>query len=110
MNMSFSLTTAQFRDRTKTVTRRLGWNKLKRGQEFTAIVKGMGLKKGEKVEILGRCRVISNRREPLNAISKPDCIREGFPDLTANEFVEMFCKHNGCKPDQEVSRIEFEYL
>lgn len=110
MNMSFSLTTPQFRARTKTVTRRLGWKNLKPGQTFSAIVKGMGLKKGEKVEYLGLCRCLSNRLEPLNAISKSDCIKEGFPDFTPEQFVAMFCKHNGCVPLSLISRIEFEYI
>lgn len=109
-NMSFSLTTAQFRAGTKSVTRRLGWAELKRGDEFCAIVKGMGLKKGEKVERLGLCQVVSNQSEPLNAISKTDCILEGFPDFTAQQFVEMFCKHNDCLPTTLVNRIEFKRI
>lgn len=108
--MSFSITTPQFRARCKTVTRRLGWQKLKPGQEFMAVVKGMGLKKGEKVERLGKCRCVSNRREPLNKITQADCIREGFAEMSPEQFIEMFCEHNKCRSDQPVSRIEFEYL
>ncbi len=110
MNMSFSLTTPQFRARTKTVTRRLGWRNLKPGEQFVGVVKGMGLKKGDKVERLGKAICVSNRTEPLNLISEEDCVKEGFPHFTPEQFVQMFCKHNGCQPNQEISRIEFDYV
>lgn len=61
-NMSFSLTTPQMRDRTKTLTRRLGWYSLKPGDRVQAVVKGMGLKKGEKVERLCVIEVVSVHR------------------------------------------------
>ena len=51
-NMSFYHTTEQIRNRSKTVTRRLGWAFLKPGDRVRAIVKGRGLKKGQKVEPL----------------------------------------------------------
>ena len=35
---------------------------------------------------------------------------EGFPDLTPRQFLEMFCKANGCDGYQPVNRIEFEYV
>ncbi len=57
-NMSFSMTTAQFRARTKTVTRRLGWWNLKPGDVIMGVEKAMGLKKGEKVKRLGRIRIV----------------------------------------------------
>lgn len=41
-NMSFSLTTQQMRDRTKTVTRRKGWEFLRTGDIVNACVKCMG--------------------------------------------------------------------
>ena len=46
-NMSFALTTAQYNDRTKTETMRLGWAFLKPGEVFMGIKQGQGLKKGE---------------------------------------------------------------
>jgi hypothetical protein len=46
-NISFSITRFQFCDRTKTVTRRLGWAKLKPGDVLMGVEKAMGLKKGE---------------------------------------------------------------
>lgn len=114
-NMSFALTTEQVRARTKTVTRRLGWKNAKPGDVVQPVVKGMGLKKGETVEkIGGPIRFISVRREPLNAITPLDVAREGFgvehwKRLDRIGFIEMFCDHNGGAPDQEVTRIEFEY-
>lgn len=113
-NISFALTTDQIRNRTKTVTRRLGWKNLKVGEVLNACVKCMGLKPGEQIERLGQIRVVSVRREPLNAMRGPygamEARREGFPKMTGTQFVEMFCEHMGGFQDQEVTRIEFEYF
>lgn len=111
-NMSFSMTTEAVRNRTKTVTRRLGWDFLRPGDVVCAVEKGMGLKKGEKVKRLGLIRVVSVQREPVWAIEDyaDDCKREGFPQLTAYDFVEMFCRANRCHEDDHCSRIEFEYV
>jgi hypothetical protein len=108
--ISFSMTKQQFRDRSKTVTRRLGWANLKPGEQLRAVEKAQGLKKGEKVVDLGIIRVVSARREPISAITLEDVIREGFPDLTAEEFISLFCKANKCEADREVTRIEYEYV
>lgn len=118
--MSFQLTADQVRARTKTVTRRLGWKNLKRFELLRACEKCMGLKKGESPKVLGTIRVIGVRIEPLASLilggkytermSKREVIREGFPELSARKFVEMFCEHMGCKPDQIVTRIEFDYV
>lgn len=110
MNMSFALTTDQIRNRAKTVTRRLGWWKLQPGDIITACVKVMGLKKGERVEKLVQIRVIDVRSEPLNAITKADCEKEGFPKWEPERFVEMFAEANKCPHDATVNRIEFEYM
>ena len=45
-NMSFALTTEQFKARTKTVTRRFGWWFLKPGDVVRGVEKAMGLKPG----------------------------------------------------------------
>jgi hypothetical protein len=45
-NMSFSLTTQQARDKTKDVTRRLGWWFLEPGDIVQQVEKARGLKKG----------------------------------------------------------------
>jgi hypothetical protein len=60
--------------------------------------------------------VVSNDVEYLDVMTQlPDygrkeCIKEGFPDLTETEFVEMFCKHMRVTPHTKVNRIEFEHL
>ena len=110
-NMSFSLTTEQFLDGSKTVTRRRGWKFLKVGDIVCGVRKGMGLKKGEKVERLGLIEIVSTRGEPLMDITAEDCRREGFPNLTPWEFTLMLCKHSrGCTPGTRVNRIEFKHL
>lgn len=108
--MSFALTTPQFRTRTKTVTRRLGWRHAKVGDIFMGVEKAMGRKKGEPLVKLGMIRVTDVRREPLDAITKEDVVREGFPGMYPSEFTAMFCKHMGCGGSDEVTRIEFEYV
>lgn len=109
-NMSFALTIEQFKKRTKTVTRRFGWHFLSPGDILMGCEKCMGFKKGEKIKRLGLIRVVSIRKEPLNEITTEDCIKEGFPELTPEQFVEMLCNHSKCLPGDSVNRIEFEYL
>ena len=109
-NMSFFLTTAQFRARTKTVTRRLGWRFLKAGDVVMGVEKGQGIPKGGKVKRLGLIRVVYVRREALHRIPQWDVPKEGFPNMTAAAFIAMFCEHNKCAADTEITRIEFEYL
>lgn len=119
-NMSFMLTREQVLSRTKHVTRRLGWKRLKVGAVIQPVEKGMGLRKGEKVVKLGGPIVITKvRRELLNRVEistiplygKKEMALEGFPEMSPQEFVIMFCKtHRGCRPMSTVARIEFEYL
>lgn len=108
-NISFALTTESFLDGSKDVTRRSGWENLKVGERLMACRKCQGLKKGEKVERLGEIEVLDKGREPLHAICDHfgDCAREGFPKMTCMEFIEIYCKHNGGKPGQVVTRIVF---
>lgn len=110
-NMSFALTEQQIVEGTKTVTRRFGWKFLKPGERLYAVHKCMGLKKGEKVRKLRDIRVLSVRREPLNSITPEDCVAEGFPGLSPDEFVAMLlAESKDKKPTDLVTRIEFEYL
>ena len=71
-NMSFSLTTGQIRNRTKTVTRRNGWWFLKSGDIVNVVEKAMGSKKGEKIKRICQIRIISTWAEPLSAITGDD--------------------------------------
>jgi len=113
-NISFALTTEQFLNGTKDVTRRMGWEKLKAGDELWGVKKAMGLKKGEKIERLGMIRIKSVRRERLDTMlsdilyGHDECRREGFPDWHPSKFVIFFCESHGCKAHDIVTRIEFE--
>jgi len=122
-NISCYYTQEQIRNRTKTVTRRLGWANAKPGELLQVVVKGQGLKKGEHVEKMVVIRVLENDPEPLdNIIKYPrrwhkikdykwvwETVREGFPDMTPQEFVVMFCKTNKCEPGTVINRIAFDY-
>lgn len=110
-NISFAITTKQFQNRSKTVTRRMGWKHLKVGDELRGVKKAMGLRKGEKIEVLGTIKIVDVRFEPLNAITQHDVILEGFPEMNCSEFIDMFCKsHKGCTPDTVITRIEYKYV
>lgn len=109
-NMSFAMTTSQFRARIKSVTRRFGWWHLKPGDQVMGVEKGMGLKPGEEVVRFGAIEIISVRAEPLNAITQEDCALEGFPEMTPEQFVAMLVRHYRCEPDKIANRIEFRYL
>lgn len=109
-NISCQLTTQQVIERTKFVTRRLGWKNLKPGDLLQICEKCMGLKKGEKPRKLAKVRVVSALPERLDWITPEECVKEGFPDHSPRQFVKMFCRHMGCLPSTIVTRIEWEYL
>ena len=109
-NISFAITTEQIKNRSKTVTRRKGWKFLKKGDILNGCVRCMGLKPGEKIERLCRVEVVMVTEEELSLCSDQDAAREGFPEMTGEQFVEMFCRHMGGTPEQIVTRIEFKYL
>lgn len=116
-NMSFALTTEQIRSKTKTVTRRLGWAFLKHGDLLQPVKKSQGLKKGERVELIGGaiivehvCAIRLNQMLNYPKFGRDECRMEGFPLMTPQEFVSMFCEHNGCAETDEVTRIEFGYV
>jgi hypothetical protein len=116
--MSFALTTEQIKNRTKTVTRRVGWGFLNPGDIVNACVKCMGLKPGEKVQKLAQIRVVRTRIEPLSRMilqgeyGASEAAKEGFPGWSGDQFVEMFMEHMTAKfsADTLVNRIEFEYV
>lgn len=108
--MSVALTTAQVRNRTKTVTRRAGWQMLTPGDLLTLCPKVRGRRLGEPLERIVTVEVVSLRREPLNAITPADVIAEGFPEMTPAQFVEFFRDtHRGITADTEITRIEWAY-
>jgi hypothetical protein len=106
--ISFAMTTAQFLDGSKDVTRRFGWGKLKPGDRLKAVEKAMGLKKGEKSKVLGVIEVVSTRWEPLDAITAEDCAREGFPHWQPQDFVDFIVGHYKCERNKSINRIEFK--
>lgn len=123
MNISFSMTTAQVERAfagqpvEKDVTRRNGWLRAKAGDILQACEKCQGIKKGEKVRVLGRIKIVSVRWEALRRMvddheyGVEECRREGFPHLTPAAFIDFFCKgHNGVRPQSIITRIEFTYL
>jgi hypothetical protein len=113
-HMSFAMTTAQFKARTKTVTRRDGWWNLKPGDQVMACEKCMGLKKGEKITTLGVIEVVSARGEPLDAILiEPNgCTLEGFPEWDGDpqQFIDFYCGQKERDLRRPVNRIEFKYI
>lgn len=118
--MSFSMTTEQARAKSKTVTRRLGWHKLKPGTRLWQCVKAMGLKPGEKVERIWLIEVVDVRPEPLQRMidDRPyglqETTKEGFPVGHALhepvDFVDFLCDKYLVKPQTEFRRIEFSYV
>lgn len=124
--MSVAHTTDSVRNRTKTVTRRLGWASLRPGEVITLCPKVMGRRRGDgTVEPLVRLcdvEVVSVRREPLSWIDDADVVAEGVPVevfdvLDADteqpppwEWVRWFAASMGCGPHDIVTRIEFRYL
>jgi hypothetical protein len=109
--MAVSLTEPQVRDRTKTVTRRVGWRMLRAGDQLTLCRKVMGRRPGEPLKRIVNVEVVSVHREPLDAITASDVAAEGFPHMSPAEFVNFFCgTHRGCEPGTEVARIEWRYL
>lgn len=115
-NMSFALTEAAMRAQEKTVTRRLGWEFLRVGDFLQPVRKAMGLKKGETVQkIGGAIEVVSLKRERLAILTDVprygarEVELEGFPQLSAADFVLMFCRSHKCQPSAIVTRIEFKF-
>lgn len=108
--ISCSMTTPAIRNRLKTVTRRLGWKRLKAGSLLCICEKVMGRTAGTPLVRLAIVRVVDVRREQLNLITAADVEREGYPGMSPGMFVRMFCQHMGCAEGDEVTRIEFRYI
>lgn len=108
--MSFSLTKRQIANQEKTVTRRQGWTNLKVGDIIQPIEKGMGLKKGQKQQLIG-CPIIITAitSEPIEQIGIEDVVLEGFQDMSVEQFILMYCKANKVKPSDSCRRIAFDY-
>lgn len=109
--MSVAFTEQQVRDRTKTVTRRKGWQTLKPGDRLTLCPKVMGRKPGEWLDRIVDVEVVSVRREPLGAITQEDVTREGFPGMSRLDFIKrFFIDAQDIHPGDDVTRIQWRYL
>jgi len=111
--ISFAMTKPQILAQTKTVTRRTGWATLRAGTLLQPVDRVMGFRAPQKPKHLGPpIRVVSVRRERLDAITAEDVEREGMPGVSPQEFVSVFCRamRMRCLPSQIVTRIEFGYL
>jgi hypothetical protein len=115
--MAFTHTTAQILDRSKTITRRVGWRFLRPGDLLQAVDRNRGLGSGEHPRLLAVLRIVSVRVEPLSRLkddpryAEDELPREGFPCWTRDEFLDTFCRTHGLASlSHEVTRIEFEYV
>lgn len=108
--MSVAHTEQAVVDRTKTVTRRLGWQFAQPGMRLTLCRKVMGRRAGEPLVRLAEVEVVDVRREILDLIDEADVVREGFPGWAPWQFVQFFVDHMGIDPFVTVTRIEWRYL
>lgn len=112
--MSCSMTIDAVRARTKTVTRRHvdTWRNLKPGDRLTLIEKGMGLPKGANQVVLAEVEVVDVRVERVSQVDAAECVREGLPHRTPDEFVEFWLRGHGYKGAEDAAcrRIEWRYL
>lgn len=112
--MSFSHTQEQIVAGTKTVTRRTGWQWLRPGDRVLPVNRLPYLPGS--ITLRPPLRIVNVRRERLDALladreyGRAECVREGFPELEPEAFIELVCRINrGCTPKTELTRIEFEY-
>ena len=102
-------------NRTKTVSRRDGWWERKNGtrqlvvgQRLRLCDQTMGLR-GRSPIVVGIVHVGSVTREPLGEITDADVAREGFPHMTAIEFVKFYTTTFRVEPDLVLTRIGWSY-
>lgn len=115
--MSFALTTFQLMHEIKIVTRRKGWSNLKPGEMVMGVKKCMGLKKGEKQQILRPLVCVSNQPEQVedvfvNPVRDPrgtEAELEGFHHWSCHRFYKHLLKKAKVKPGETINRIEFQY-
>jgi hypothetical protein len=116
--MSVAFTEDAVRDRTKTVTRRKGWQFAKPGDRLTLCRKVMGRKPGEPLERIVDVEIVSVRRERLGDLADSPTIYgrlevalEGFPGMQPAEFVQrFFIDAQRMELEDHVTRIEWRYL
>tara|TARA_B100001123_G_C14794523_1_gene821828 strand:- start:289 stop:612 length:324 start_codon:yes stop_codon:yes gene_type:complete len=105
------MTKNQLLSGSKTVTRRLGWKFLKPGDRVMACKQCQGLGKGGKIKRYGLIEIEQVWSERLGDITPTEILREGFPNMSVDEFVDYFIAgHKGCKRDTIITRIQFRKL
>jgi hypothetical protein len=114
-NISFSMTTEQFRARRKDVTRRLGWENVKVGELLQGCEKCQGLRQGDVIVRIHVVQVVNVRRESLSALrvgdyGKREMIREGFPGKDVDDFIKFFCAANKCTEHKPITRIAYKFV
>lgn len=102
--ISFALTAAQIRARTKTETRRLGWEHVRVGDKLRGVLKSQGRRRDEPLVDLAIVEVVAVRRERLDLIDGAGLDAEGFPPVPGDtiedrraRFVALF-PIDGCDP------------
>ena len=110
-----ALTAPQVIARTKTETRRSGWQTVKPGDRLQACRKIQGRKRREDgtiepIEVLAVIEITDTRRERLDAITADGVEREGFPNKSARWFVDFFCTAMKVEPAHEVTVLSFRYV
>ncbi len=110
--ISFAITPMQVFRCNKDVTRRNGWRHARVGQHLAGVLKAMGRKPGEKVVGIRPVVITAVSLQPLDTkhITQDECRREGFPDLTPDEFIALYRRHMKPTADGLVTRIAFRYL
>ena len=107
--MSFAMNIPQFKDRTKTVTRRFGWWHLKPGDEVMGVERSMGLKRGQHMVELGVIRVVSVKEIGVRDVDEAELVLEGCGHMTVDQYITMLIGSTK-KLSAPVNRIEFEYI
>lgn len=116
--MSVAFTADHVIARTKTVTRRAGWWRDKNGRQLlhagdkvTLCAKVMGRRNGEPLERLAEVEIIDVRRERLAHVDVAgELALEGFPYLSATEFIQRYFEPQGIHALDLVTRIQWSYL
>lgn len=108
--ISCALTQPQIRNRSKTETRRLGWKNVKVGQLLCFVDKCMGFKPGEKPTRISIVIVMNAHRERLCDITPKAVEREGFPEMSPEEFVTMFSENMKCQKIEPVTAIRYLFI
>ncbi len=125
--MAVSLTEQAVIDRTKTVTRRLGWEFLKPGDPLTLCRKVQGRRRRdgtlEPLVRLAEVEVVSVDRVKLGLsfLGRPDEVaREGvdpalwatgeWMETVAEQWVNWFCREMNVHPSTPITRVGWRYL